>query len=39
MRNKIKHEILWENEKVIPNYIDNMFWAFIKDFRSKYEKD
>jgi hypothetical protein len=24
---------------VIPNYIDNMFWAFIKDFRSKYEKD
>ena len=38
-RNKIKIDILWENEKVIPNYVENLFWAFIKDFREKYEKD
>ncbi len=37
-RNKIKHEIIWENEKIIPEYTENIFWAFIKDFRAKYEK-
>ncbi len=39
MRNKIKKEIIWANEKILPNYTENMFWAFIKDFRQKYEKD
>ena len=39
MRNKIKHEILWQNEKVIPKFVENTFWALIKDFREKYEKD
>lgn len=37
-RNKIKHEILWANEKVIPDYVENTFWALAKDFRDKYEK-
>jgi hypothetical protein len=39
MRNKIKREILWENEKTIPHFVENTFWAFIKDFKEKYEKD
>jgi hypothetical protein len=39
MRNKIKYQIVWENEKIIPNFVENIFWAFIKDFREKYEKD
>jgi len=39
MRNKIKHEIIWENEKVIPKFVENTFWAMIKDFREKFEKD
>lgn len=38
MRNKIKKEIIWENEKIIPKYVENIFWAFIKDFREKFEK-
>ncbi len=37
-RNKIKHEIIWENEKIIPEFTENIFWALIKDFRKKYEK-
>lgn len=37
MRNKIKREIVWQNEKVLPNYVENTFWALIKDFREKYE--
>ncbi|MDD3144885.1 MAG: tRNA 2-thiocytidine biosynthesis TtcA family protein [Candidatus Gracilibacteria bacterium] len=39
MRNKIKYNIIWENEKNFPKYTENMFWALIKDFREKYEKD
>jgi hypothetical protein len=39
MRNKIKYQIIWENEKVIPKFVENTFWALIKDFRDKYEKD
>ncbi|MDP2090494.1 MAG: ATP-binding protein [Candidatus Gracilibacteria bacterium] len=39
MRNKIKHQIVWENEKVIPKFVENIFWALIKDFKDKYEKD
>lgn len=38
MRNKIKKEIVWPNEKILPNFVENSFWAFIKDFREKYEK-
>nr|MDD3720384.1 ATP-binding protein [Candidatus Gracilibacteria bacterium] len=38
MRNKIKKEIIWENEKILPNYTENIFWALIKDFREKYEE-
>ena len=37
MRMKIKKEILWENEKVMPNFIENIFWAFIKDFQEKFK--
>lgn len=37
MRNKIKREIVWPNEKVLPNFVENTFWALIKDFREKYE--
>lgn len=39
MRNKIKKEIIWENEKIIPKYTENIFWSLIKDFREKYEKN
>ena len=39
MRNKIKREIVWVNEKVLPNYVENTFWALIKDFKEKYEKE
>ena len=39
MRNKIKKQIIWENEKIIPKFVENTFWALIKDFREKYEKD
>lgn len=38
MRNKIKKEIVWANEKILPNFVENTFWALIKDFREKYEK-
>lgn len=38
MRNKIKKQIVWPNEKVLPNFVENTFWALIKDFREKYEK-
>ena len=38
MRNKIKKQIIWENEKNFPLYTENIFWAFIKDFKEKYEK-
>lgn len=37
MRNKIKKEIIWPNEKLMPKYTENIFWALIKDFREKYE--
>jgi len=37
-RNKIKHEIIWANEKIIPKYTENIFWALIKDFQEKYKK-
>jgi hypothetical protein len=37
MRNKIKREVVWQNEKILPNYVENTFWALIKDFRDKYE--
>ena len=37
MRNKIKKEIVWPNEKIIKWYTENIFWALIKDFREKYE--
>jgi len=38
MRNKIKKEILWENEKVLPWFIENSFWAFMKEFQAKYKE-
>jgi len=37
-RNKIKHDIVRANEKVFPKFVENTFWALIKDFREKYEK-
>ena len=37
-RNKIKHEIIWKNEQLIPKFTENVFWALCKDFREKYEK-
>lgn len=39
MRNKIKFWIVWENEKNFPQFTENLFHAFIKDFKEKYEKD
>lgn len=39
MRNKIKYDIVWDREKQFPQFTENIFWAFIKDFREKYEKD
>ena len=38
MRNKIKRDIIWENEKLIPKYTENIFWSLIRDFKNKYEK-
>lgn len=38
VRNKIKHEIVWKNEEVMTNFVENIFWALIKDFREKFEK-
>lgn len=38
MRNKIKKDIIWQNEKILPKYVENIFWSFIKDFKEKYEK-
>lgn len=37
MRNKIKKEIVRTNEKLIPNYTENIFWSLIKDFKEKYK--
>lgn len=37
MRNKIKKEIIWRNEEVLPDYVENIFWALVKDFKEKYE--
>ena len=37
MRNRIKKEIIWPNEKIMPKYTENIFWSLIKDFREKYE--
>lgn len=36
MRNKMKKELL-KMEKVFPNFIENTFWALIKDFQEKYK--
>lgn len=38
MRNKIKKEIIWPNETILPDYTENIFWALIKDFKEKYEE-
>ena len=37
-RNKIKHEIIWKNEQIIPKFTENIFWALVKDFQEKYKK-
>jgi len=37
LRNKIKKEIIRANEKILPNYTENIFWALIKDFKEKYK--
>ena len=37
MRNRIKKQIIWENEKRFPKYTENIFWSLIRDFREKYE--
>lgn len=36
-RNKIKWNLIWENEKKFPKFVENTFWAFIKDFKEKNE--
>lgn len=38
LRNQIKKDIIWKNEKIIQNYTENIFWALIKDFQEKYKK-
>ena len=38
-RNKIKNEIVRANEKIFPKFVENTFWALIKDFIEKYEAD
>ncbi len=35
-RNKIK-KMIWDNEKIIPKYTENIFWALVKDFQEKYK--
>jgi tRNA 2-thiocytidine biosynthesis protein TtcA len=37
LRNKIKKEIIRANEKILPNYTENIFWSLIKDFKKKYK--
>jgi hypothetical protein len=37
MRNKIKKEIIWPNEKILPEYTENIFYALMKDFQEKYK--
>jgi len=37
-RNNIKKNIVWENEKIFPNFVENTFWWFIRDFKEKNEK-
>jgi len=37
MRNKIKRELVRPNEKIFPQFVENTFWWWIKDFREKYE--
>lgn len=36
-RNTIKKQIVRQNEKIFPNFVENTFWSFIKDFKEKYE--
>jgi len=36
-RNRIKRNLVRENEKLFPKFVENTFRAFIKDFREKYE--
>jgi hypothetical protein len=31
--------MVWENEKKIPEFVDNIFWSLIKDFNEKYKED
>lgn len=38
MRNRVKIEIVRENEKIFPKYTENIFWSLIQDFKNKYEK-
>lgn len=37
MRNKIKKQIVWENEKIFPKYTENIFWSLVRDFDKKYK--
>lgn len=36
-RKEIK-TMVWENEKIFPKYVENIFWSLIKDFNEKYKK-
>lgn len=36
-RQQIK-KVIWDNEKILDWYTENIFWALIKDFKEKYEK-
>lgn len=38
MRNRIKKEIVRPNEQILPKFVENIFWALIRDFKEKYEK-
>ena len=37
-RKEIK-TMVWDNEKKIPEFVDNVFWSLIKDFNEKYKED
>lgn len=37
MRNKIKKDIVRANEKLMPEYVENIFWSLVKDFKEKYK--
>lgn len=39
MRNLIKKDVIWENEKIVKNFTENIFWSFLKEFKEKHKKN